>query len=1214
MSQIISTYPIFEGSQVLTSTQLNQLTSYLDQQGRLTRSKLIGIGIVCGMQVQPFPQGLQITKGLGITSEGFLIQSGNFKATHYRPYTLPEGVEYKPFKDVGHEVSLFELLTEVPTDNTGVKKLINPANFLNNKYVLIFLEIFDKDLKSCLGNACDDRGQDRLLTLRRLVISGEDLDKVLTKSSNVRSPFSNAFDLPEFHSKKPLFYPNNPESNDYHSFVKFHQNLISENFNEEFAEVLALTYKIFEPILSKSYGFVNPLESSEITEKISAIKSLVESDPVEIQGIQYLWDFSREIIQAYMEFRETALELWYTCPTDNSLFPLHLMLGRALTSSETEAQFLKYRHGFIQPPIFNQQQLLAETCIQRHRRMILLLEKLEIGIFKSEEFEKFPIKITPSIEKLGALGQRALPYYYEIKSKSALSKWYTLEESWMDPGNFQLVNSFHTGVQSYDNQPDEESIEAKNILETPLFYDLEKFPFFRIEGHLNKSLDATLSQLRKQILQFNLPIHVDVLYLGEAEESKLIENCGWNDLQEEYSYQRKIVVGFIEGLKQVFDYATEYAEKNDEEDFTTDEFYQKAVEALEMLIDMSISLAECLKDLDWVAFQNTYKKLLQYIIDFILIQQKLLEEIKLDPTKENELEFFNGLMMRLSPFVYQVLDLLFFAKLQRIYASYQSRIKLLIQSNQFSNYLKKHPGLNHEAGTLKAGTFFLLHDTKKERIIGDFSLPYYCCDSSPCLEPCWDNSIVLPPFARPDYAIAYTEKASKLEITINDFLSPGRNYEVLLVGNSSAQNGKVKKIGASNSIQYISAKGFTGIDSFQYILRDTESRQSDQGKVSILVKGPEGCYSIEILTCWGIGFVRQTLDDRKIENANESDSKAIDLLLQNLTKSKGFSLEELRSGVLEEDESRLKLLECLGIPNTGLTWEQVEQTILDHQAKNCGGVTTPECTSMEIRGNVTSSDGNAIPEVRISIKGFDAETFTNGKGNYKIQFPSPGQTVTFEFEGYDTQEVYVCSQTTVNVILNPSPKPAIGCYSTEIISRWQENFIRAMARNRQLANPSGNLPVVVNNLLGSLRSSAGFTSTELRETIANSEEAQKMILASIGIDPFGIDPKQFADRIEEYQGINCGFRRVKVGFVPAESLSAEEMKVILEANKVSYLATADKTVLEETYKAAIPGSRLTAKDLSLLKKETLTKILKDQAIPTATSDNKSVLIEKILKR
>ena len=153
---------------------------------------------------------------------------------------------------------------------------------------------------------------------------------------------------------------------------------------------------------------------------------------------------------------------------------------------------------------------------------------------------------------------------------------------------------------------------------------------------------------------------------------------------------------------------------------------------------------------------------------------------------------------------------------------------------------------------MKAGTFFLLHDAKQERIIGDFSLPYYCCECSPCLDACGEQGFSLPPFARPDYAVAYTEQPIKLEITLNDALVSGRSYVVLASGSSSAQNGKVEKDPNSNSFRYTSAPGFTGVDSFQYVLRDTKTNQSDQGKVSILVKGALGCYSIEVLNCWGI--------------------------------------------------------------------------------------------------------------------------------------------------------------------------------------------------------------------------------------------------------------------------------------------------------------------------------------------------------------------------
>ena len=44
-------YIIFEPDQVLTNDHLNELFDYLDVQERLTRNKLIGIGIVCGLEI-----------------------------------------------------------------------------------------------------------------------------------------------------------------------------------------------------------------------------------------------------------------------------------------------------------------------------------------------------------------------------------------------------------------------------------------------------------------------------------------------------------------------------------------------------------------------------------------------------------------------------------------------------------------------------------------------------------------------------------------------------------------------------------------------------------------------------------------------------------------------------------------------------------------------------------------------------------------------------------------------------------------------------------------------------------------------------------------------------------------------------------------------------------------------------------------------------------
>ena len=120
MSDILNTYPVFERNQVLTSTQLNNLVNYLDQQNRLTRAKLIGMGVVCGLEISydASDDEITISKGTGITSEGYLINLGECVTVKYRPYILPPGTIYEPFVDANNEldIDLYELLTDSAED------------------------------------------------------------------------------------------------------------------------------------------------------------------------------------------------------------------------------------------------------------------------------------------------------------------------------------------------------------------------------------------------------------------------------------------------------------------------------------------------------------------------------------------------------------------------------------------------------------------------------------------------------------------------------------------------------------------------------------------------------------------------------------------------------------------------------------------------------------------------------------------------------------------------------------------------------------------------------------------------------------------------------------------------------------------------------------------------------------------------------------------
>ena len=1024
MSQIITTYPIFEGSQVLTSEQLNQLSAYLDQQNRLTRSKLIGIGIVCGMQVQPTSEGFKISKGLGITSEGFLIQIGqDFLATHYRPYALPEGITYKPFGFPEQDISLSEVLSSKPEDDAGVKKLNDPAGFLTEKYVLLFLEIFDKDLKSCLGNACDDKGQDRIITLRRLLISKTDLDKVLTRSSNVSGSFSGAPDLKSFRFKKPLFSPSGLESNQIGPFISHYQKTIQETATNEFWENLQKGYTVFEPLLAKSFDFKNPFSQASLTTKITQIRQSLTDAPATIRGVQYLYDFFKELGLAWDEFLESGLSLWYSCPTDPSLFPLHVLLGKAKPSTETADEFYKYRHGFVQPPIYNEQRILKETLAQQYRRLVLMIENLELGILKSPKPDQFPIKITPSKEKTGLLGQRSIPYYYDIKSKGNLGNWFSLEKNWSNPGQVQLWSSERKSVLGYDNQPDSPPSNPK-FLESPLSYDWDAYPFLRIEGHLDYDIQKAQEAIQKLIVKFNLPIHLESLHLdsGGAVQDK---NCGWNDLQEEYMHHRFQLLGMIRDLREILNFLQEMNKKyGEEEELFSDKDENQVLKAFELVEIWVEAMSECLEDLDWDKFQEAYKKILQTLLDFLLIQMKLLDKINIEEKESDKsLEMINGLMARVSPLIYRILDLFYFTKIQRLFLSYLNRKSKLHNSRKFSEFLKENPGLHHEAGVYRGGTFILVYMQSSGKVIGDFSLPGAACDCH-CIEACdSDDWNLLPPFARPDFAITSLNKAVSIEVMVNDRLPIERNYVVKPLQESSEKGGKVSQDGNKPIFIYEPPKDFSGDDAFSYQLIDEGSGLSDVGRVTIWVKPPKAktCYNRDILACWGEKNVRAAVEFRRLDPGNDFEF-AIQSLLNSLQQTAGFTESEIQSEFLEDEVARKQLLSCLGLFQDGMDYDSMGKAILDYQAANCGAQEPspkPQCTSTGIVGRVLDPTGSLISGAKVSVKGTNISVLTNEKGEFRLQFPSPGQTLVFEAARFISTEKEICDQTTIQQTLIP---------------------------------------------------------------------------------------------------------------------------------------------------------------------------------------------------
>ena len=73
-----------------------------------------------------------------------------------------------------------------------------------------------------------------------------------------------------------------------------------------------------------------------------------------------------------------------------------------------------------------------------------------------------------------------------------------------------------------------------------------------------------------------------------------------------------------------------------------------------------------------------------------------------------------------------------------------------------------------------------------------------------------------------------------------------------------------------------------------------------------------------------------------------------------------------------------------------------------------------------VRGTVSDPDGNGIEGASVNIKGTNAGTVTDSKGNYSLNVAKPNTVLVYSYVGYTPQEVAINSRKKINVTLRPN--------------------------------------------------------------------------------------------------------------------------------------------------------------------------------------------------
>jgi hypothetical protein len=566
-------YPIFEANQVLKYTDLNSLFDYLDNQQRLTRTHLIGMGIVCGLEssvnLSGTPAAIALSPGFGLTSEGYLLALGATQLTHYQPPRPVPTQLFAPTPTAATENLSFYTVMELfeqegdqrrPLSQDAEGRDRTPASLqaaLTDQVLVVLYEPQDQQRDSCLID-CDDRGKDRSFRLRFFLLPRTQTEDagLLTAEHLLRQGYG-LDQLPEpwrsqptddiFTARYRFFQEFNPRVRRFGYIeetitgvtapaIRLDQMKTYDQLCQSYYEVCEQAigaiatafpqlFRLFSPLLTHFQP--NPSDfnalGTQLLQRLQKIWSPQNSDPstletVEAQyALQYFYDYLSQLVAAYAELAHAAFDLMEDCEPDLRRFPKFLMLGIPLADSAPCAVPSAYRSHFVQPPLYNGNALRVKQVRHLYERLVRLCAA---DSFLLLPFYDTPLKITPSKDRSVPLSQQAIPYYLNYPNLYLYWSYEACRKGISDrhPAYFYPLST-GTPINSTDD----------------LVHRLDAYSFYRIEGHIGEGNRNALEQIRTYQQRYSLPFDILVLKLGTSASLQDLNISGQlDDLEADF--------------------------------------------------------------------------------------------------------------------------------------------------------------------------------------------------------------------------------------------------------------------------------------------------------------------------------------------------------------------------------------------------------------------------------------------------------------------------------------------------------------------------------------------------------------------------------------------------------------------------------------------------------------------------------------------------------
>lgn len=543
LSNISTQYRKFSKGQYIEHTQFNEFLDFFEDQDRLSRVMLQGVGIVCGlkpnlMYTNKILSSIQLSQGAALTTDGDLLTLNNTSAvsedlyvsdlktinienknyTHFKVYDNFK-VKYPSFYDDDKkQIELWELAT-VQEANSDFQPVNNLSN-LEDKYLLLYLEDYEKEVKPCRGVDCDNHGIQQIRNLKVLVTTAQGIINILGDDSVL--PLPDPIDGSITPNRKdriqphPLFIEDVLRAEKQERVIV--ERLILENEADTHFSSSHLKDLYLAALESNNYGEFVFEKINKISEIIggywvnhAAFKNVLQQCFTQQTGFQYAYDAMKDLMDTYFEIIKLLPKSFTKGFPDLDSFPKHIMLGKLVSNTQLDS----FRHQFYNSPVLDD-----EKATERVKALINRFFQQAQNFRYSSSFEEgAQIKITPS-QKLNPLSNKAVPFYYQI-TKELLKTWNfdkTSNRSFGDNLGY-AINFFTPNTQIQDD---------------PLNFNIDKNSFYNIEGHQGMDYQEAFEQIKKIKDEQQLGFDIMLLSLEDLVDNEDLYKAYFNEYLEKH--------------------------------------------------------------------------------------------------------------------------------------------------------------------------------------------------------------------------------------------------------------------------------------------------------------------------------------------------------------------------------------------------------------------------------------------------------------------------------------------------------------------------------------------------------------------------------------------------------------------------------------------------------------------------------------------------------